>query len=118
MFKALALAAATVAATAVATPAHAFWNNNQKLCEGNLPFAQQLRTKMITELGMAAPTFTGKVSAGKVNPSIPALGYKQVTGCVTQFSWLGDNYIQSFNVELDASSDQYYINLGDARELR
>ena len=119
ILNALALAPVVAGSIALApAPAEAFWGpSNGNVCRTSLEFAESARRETISSAGMEAPVFTGTVTASNVNTSIPPLGYEQVTGCVTQFTWLGSTWVQSFNVEKDAAGGQYYVQLGAAQQL-
>ena len=116
-FKALATTALIAATSLVAAPkAEAFWGpSKQDVCEANYSHVQNLRNGIFSNLGLGTPNWTGSVASANKNANAPALGYKVITGCVTQYTYDGTTYIQGYNVE--KTGDQYYISLAPHIQL-
>ena len=105
-------ATALVAVTSLVTApkAEAFWGPSKKsVCEHVYSDVQNLRNKLFADGGLSAPSWSGSVTVADKNSAAPVLGYKVVTGCVTQYTLDGNTYIQGYNVE--QGNDQYYIAL-------
>ena len=116
ILKTLTLAPVIAGSIALApAPAEAFWGPSpEKVCRENLSFVEEARQGIFDQYGLGTAHFTGRVSSAKVNPSVPHLGYEQVTGCVTQYKHMGQTWIQPYNIELDHSGQQYYASIGQA----
>lgn len=111
-----ALTVASIAAVAIGNPAQAFWVDTQKTCEINLTQAQNLRNGVYADLGLRAPTWSGRVKATKNSVGATSIGGKLITNCVTEFKAQGNTYIQGYAVE--KKDNQYFVVMGGGVLLR
>ena len=133
-------------------PASAFWNlfgpSHQQVCESILPDIEKslpgymrrwhnraIQTGTWNSLSFAERRFawgwvkpdeiqySGNVTAVKTHRDIKSIGYKPVTGCVTQFTvaaWEhfdAETFILKYNLELDEQSGKYYYSMIQPRPL-
>ena len=106
----------TIVGTIAPVPADAFWYDTQKTCEVNLIKAQNLRNSIYTDLGLPAPTWSGKVKATKNSVGATTIGGKLITNCITEFKAQGNTYIQGYAIE--KKDNQTFVIAGSGILIR